>query len=184
MLRSIFRFCLAALLLIALYIGFVFLSGNFHTVIAGRLYRSGQPSPEQIAAWHERYGIKTIINLRGANPHKDWYKREQEAARQAGIELVDYQLSARREVTADQLENLLDVLSTAKPPILIHCRDGADRSGFVSAVYIAGVAKGSELLAESQLSFLFGHIPLWFIPYYAMDRSLEKAEPRLRFPGS
>lgn len=184
MLRLIFRICLAALLLIALYVGFVFLSGNFHTVIAGRLYRSAQPSPGQIAAWRERYGIKTIVNLRGAHPDKDWYKREQEAARQAGIELVDYQLSAKREVTSVQLEDLLDVLTTAKPPILIHCLDGADRSGFASAVYIAGVAQGSELLAESQLTPMFGHIPLWFIPYTAMDRSFEMAEPRLGLPNS
>ncbi len=170
--------------MIALYVSFVFLSGNFHTVIAGRLYRSAQPSPEQIAAWHERYGIKTIVNLRGAHPRQDWYKREQEAARQAGIELVDYKLSGRREVTAAQLEDLLDLLAKAEPPVLIHCRDGADRSGFVSAVYIAGVAQGSELHAEAQLSPLFGHIPIWFVPYTAMDRSFENAEPRLGFPDS
>jgi protein tyrosine/serine phosphatase len=82
------------------------------------------------------------------------------------------------------VEELLAILARAKPPVLIHCLDGADRSGLVAAFYVAEVAKGSEFFAELQLTPLYGHIPLWFMPYYAMDRSFENAEPRLGFPNS
>jgi protein tyrosine/serine phosphatase len=184
MLRVIFRLCALALALMAVYVGVMFATGNFRTVIQGQLYRSGQPTAEQIARWHERHGIKTIINLRGSHPDKEWYQAEREIAHRVGIDLIDYKLSAKREVTPSQLEELLAILKRARPPVLIHCRDGADRTGFISALYIAGVAGGSQLRAESQLTPLYGHIPLWFIPYSAMDRSFEKAEPRLGFPDS
>jgi protein tyrosine/serine phosphatase len=187
MMRAIKGVLRALLLVVACftaYVGVVYVTGNFHTVISGQLYRSGQPSAEQIADWHERYGIKTIINLRGAHPNKDWYRVERATAREYGVELIDYRISAKRELTPAQLEELLAILAQAKPPVLIHCLDGADRAGLVSAFYVAGVAKGSEYYAELQLTPLYGHIPLWFAPYYAMDRSFENAEPRLGFPDS
>jgi protein tyrosine/serine phosphatase len=182
--KGVSRALLLALVCFALSVGVVFLTGNFHTVIGGQLYRSAQPSAEQIVDWHERYGIKTIINLRGSHPNQNWYRVERATAREYGIELIDYKLSAKRELTSPQVEELLAILAQSKPPVLIHCLDGADRSGLVSAFYVAGVAKGSEYYAELQLTPLYGHIPFWFAPYYAMDRSFENAEPRLGFPDS
>jgi protein tyrosine/serine phosphatase len=32
-----------------LYLGYLHATGNFHEVIAGELYRSAQPSPEQLS---------------------------------------------------------------------------------------------------------------------------------------
>lgn len=181
---GVFRVLSLAAVCFALSVGVVYATGNFHTVIGGQLYRSAQPSAEQIADWHARYGIKTIINLRGAHPNQNWYRVERATAREYGVELIDYQLSAKRELTPAQVEELLAILAQVKPPVLIHCLDGADRSGLVSAFYVASVAKGSEFFAELQLTPLYGHLPLWFIPYYAMDRSFENAEPRLGFPDS
>ncbi|MEG6508324.1 dual specificity protein phosphatase family protein [Methyloligella sp. 2.7D] len=182
--RTAFRFSLAALALAGCYTAFIFLTGNFHTVIPGVLYRSAQPSAERIVELHERYGIKTIINLRGAHPDLDWYKAESTVASRKGITLVDFPISAKRVLSPDQVELLLAVLADAEPPVLIHCLDGADRSGLASAFYIAGVADGSEFFAESQLTPIYGHLPLWFLPYYAMDVTFENAEPRLGFPNS
>ena len=182
--RGVFRSLPLAGVFVVLYVVIVFSTGNFHEIIRGQLYRSGQPSAEQIAYWHRRYGIKTIINLRGAHPNKDWYRAERAMAQEYGIALIDYKISAKRELAPAQVEELLAILAKAKTPVLIHCRDGADRSGLVSALYVAGVAKGSEYYAEFQLTPLYGHIPVWFAPYYAMDRSFENAEPRLGYPDS
>lgn len=41
------------------------LLGNFHEVVAGQLYRSNQPSSEQLVRYTRDHGIKTVINLRG-----------------------------------------------------------------------------------------------------------------------
>ena len=57
-----------------------YLIQNFHTVEEGALYRSAQLSKNQYKRKIKRYGIKTIINLRGASTKK-WYKREKEIAK-------------------------------------------------------------------------------------------------------
>jgi uncharacterized protein (TIGR01244 family) len=169
---------------IAFYAAFLNATTNFHSVSAGKLYRSGQPTAEQIADWHRRYGIKTIINLRGAHPNSDWYRAERSAAQELGLELIDYPISARRDLTPAQVGELLSILGKIEGPILIHCRRGADRSGLVAALYMAAVADGSEGYAEFQLSPYYGHLPLWFLPAFAMDRSFEAAEPGLGFHDS
>ena len=154
---------------------------NFHPVIPGELYRSAQPTAERIAEYQQSYGIKTIINLRGENTGSDWYDAEVEGARNLGITHIDFRMSARRELTMDQFNQIMDVLQKAEKPILVHCMSGSDRSGLISALYLAGIAKLGEAPAESQLSFRYGHIPLSISPSSAMDRSFEALEPVLGF---
>jgi protein tyrosine/serine phosphatase len=178
---TVFLTCLAV---IGLYTAYLQFTGNFHVVVPGRLYRAAQPTAEEIETWHAHYGIRTIVNLRGAHPQSDWYKIERTMAQALGIGLIDFPLSADRDLSGDQVNELLGILSRAKEPILIHCKNGADRSGLVSAFYVASVAKGSEFYAELQLTPLYGHMPLWFLSSYEMDRSYEKAEPTLGFPNS
>jgi uncharacterized protein (TIGR01244 family) len=182
--KRIVRPLLAVAVVIGLYAAYLVHTDNFHTVIAGELYRSARPSPEEIAEWHKRYGIKTIINLHGAHPYADWYRKEKATAESLGIKFIVHQMSAQRDVQADEVEQILNILATAQRPILVHCRNGADRSGLVSALYVAGVARGSEFFAELQLTPFFGHLPFAFIRSYAMDRSFERAETRLGYPDS
>jgi protein tyrosine/serine phosphatase len=171
-------------LVIGLYAGYLLVDDNFHTVVRGRLYRSAQPTAELIEAWHAQYGIRTIINLRGAHPKSAWYKIERIMANALHIRLIDFTMSANHDLSTEQANELLNILSKAEGPILIHCKNGADRSGIASAFYVAAVAKGSEFYAELQLTPLYGHFPLWFLPAFSMDRSYEKAEPKLGFPNS
>lgn len=49
---------------IGIYMGINQISGNFHEVIPGELYRSAQPGSAVIDEAVKRYGIKTIVNLR------------------------------------------------------------------------------------------------------------------------
>ena len=182
--KRAFRVSLAILAAIGVYAVHLVAIGNFHTVIGGTLYRAAQPSAEDIALWHQRHGIKTIINLRGANPGSDWYQSERAAAQALGIRLIDYRMSSKRDLSAAEVEELLGILATAETPVLIHCRNGVDRSGLVSAFFVAGVAGGTEFFAEFQLTPIYGHLPLWFLSAFAMDRSFEMAEPRLGFPDS
>ncbi len=158
------------------YLGFLQLTGNFNTVVSGELYRSGQITPEQLDEYATKYGIKTIINLRGRNPGNSRYDAETAESQKLHIDHVDFGLSARREVTEQQAADLIVLLRSAQKPILIHCKAGADRSGFVSALYLAAIKKWRPELAEGQLSIRFGHFSLPFIPEYAMDRSLERLE--------
>lgn len=177
-------FMSVALGVAGLYLGILHLGDNLHAVVPGELYRSAQPTPELIVDYRKNYGIKTIINLRGENVGSDWYDAELAQVGRLGIDLVNFRMSAKRDFTEERLTELVEVLRKAEKPILIHCVSGSDRSGLVSALYVAAVAKLGEEAAESQISFRYGHIPLWFSSAYAMTRSFEALEPALGFHGS
>jgi protein tyrosine/serine phosphatase len=163
------------------YLGALQLTDNFHTVVAGELYRSGQPTATDIAYYQKTHGIKTIINLRGENRGLAWYDAEISEAKQLGITHIDFRMSARRELTQVEAVNLVRILERAEKPMLAHCQAGADRSGLASALYVAAVGKLGETAAERQLSIRYGHIPLALSSAYAMDRTFEALEPWLGF---
>src|SRR5690606_35164032 len=108
---------------------------NFHAVDDGRLYRSGQPTPEQIRTVVEQYGVRTIINLRGPNAGKPWYDAEARATKELGITQIDHPFSAQSLPPGELLAAAEESLRTAEYPVLIHCESGADRSGMIAAVY-------------------------------------------------
>ncbi|NHT77805.1 dual specificity protein phosphatase family protein [Rhizobiaceae bacterium CRRU44] len=159
------------------YLGYLQLSGNFHTVIEGELYRSAQPSSASLERYVRRYGIKTVINLRGPERRENWYTDEIATASRLGVNHVDFSMSATREVTQETADKLVEIMKTAPKPILIHCKSGADRSGIAAALYSHKIAGHDEEISEGQLSIAFGHIG---IPYLsraiAMDRSWEDLE--------
>lgn len=178
------RLLLAALLtlgVIGAYLGYLQLFGNFAPVIPGELYRSAQPTPARLQSYVERHKIRSIINLRGENEGRDWYDDEVATARELGIVHIDFGISARKELTREKAEQLIDLMRDAPKPLLIHCKAGADRSGLASALYLAALAGQSEAVAEQQLSLYFGHLPLPFIAEQAMDRTFEALEPWLGF---
>ncbi|MDM9629601.1 dual specificity protein phosphatase family protein [Rhizobium sp. S152] len=154
-------------------------TNNFHTVVAGEVYRSSQPSAQAIAGFEKAYGIKTIINLRGEGDNSKWYREEVEQARALGIQHVDFGMSAHKELTPARAEALIAIMRDAPKPLLIHCLSGADRTGLASALYLAAISGAGERKAEGQMSILYGHISLPITKAFAMDKSFEKMEPLL-----
>ena len=172
----------AVVLGLAVWLTALHFNGNFHAVVPGALYRSAQPSEADIGRYRAAYGIRTIVNLRGAHPGAPWYDAELAAAARHGIDHVDFRMSARRDLSQADAARLVALLARAEKPILIHCQAGADRSGLAAALYLAAVAGGSEGAAEWQISLRYGHVSLPVIPEYAMDRTWERLEPWLGFP--
>jgi protein tyrosine/serine phosphatase len=174
----------AAAILLGGYLGALQLTGNFHEVLPGVLYRSAQPSAADIAAYSREYGIRTIVNLRGESENSDWYRQEIAAAQQAGIEHIDFRMSASKQLTLDRTRQLIALLREAPKPILIHCQAGADRSGLASVIFLQQIAGIDEETAERQLSILYGHIG---IPYlsssFAMDENWEALEKAFGLPS-
>lgn len=166
------------------YLGAMQISDNFHSVIPGEFYRSAQPTADDIAYYQKKYSIKTIINLRGENLGSDWYDDEISEVQRLGISLVNFRMSAKRELTETQFAELVHIFQNIEKPILVHCNSGADRSGLISALYVAAIAKRGEEEAESHLSLWYGHIPAFFRASYAMNRTFENLEPALGFPNS
>ncbi len=131
---------------------------NFHAIEAGRAYRSGQLSPETLRATIERYGIRTVVNLRGANPNADWYEQERAACAAAGVKMVDVRLHANAMPERDDLLLLFDTFKSADGPLLMHCAGGADRTGSGAAIWRMTVRGEPAAAAARELSIRYGHI--------------------------
>lgn len=169
----------ALFLIVGGYSSYLAATDNFHTVIPGEVYRSSQPSAETIADVEKRYGIKTILNLRGDSGRPQWYEEEVAQSKALGITHIDFGMSAGTELTPEKAEALIKIMRDAPKPILIHCRSGADRTGLASALYLAAIAKTNEKTAESQMSIFYGHVGLPISASFAMDRTFEMMEPVL-----
>ena len=144
---------------------------NLHTVSEGILYRSAQLSPSETRSVAQHYGIKSVLNLRGAHPGQAWYDEEIGAARNLGLAHIDYALSAKRFVTSQQIDDILALMRQAPKPLLIHCKDGADRSALIAALYRYAEGGASAAEADGELSLLYGHFPYLFSRSGAMDDS-------------
>lgn len=184
--KKTLRWSSLAILLVAIgigtYAGYLQLTGNFSPVVAGEVYRSAQPSETSLTAYVKRYGIKSIINLRGENTGTPWYDEEVSTARKLGVAHYDFGMSAGTILPQDKAERLISLMAKAQKPLLIHCKAGSDRSGLASALYLAAIAKTGERAAEGQISLRYGHFS---VPYlsaaYPMDESFERLEPWLGF---
>lgn len=162
-------------LILATYLAWLQISGNFAPVVEGAVYRSNQPTSERLADYQAAYGIKTVLNLRGAAPNEDWYVEEKRATEALGMTLVDVPLSSTRELSDEELRQLTEVLRTAEKPILIHCRSGSNRTGLASAIYLVAIEQLGTDTAAQQLSLRYGHVAVPFRPETsAMDRSWER----------
>lgn len=107
---------------------------NFHR-ISDEAFRSSQPTMWQIRRMVKKYGIKTIINLKGANPGSAYWAFEREQCEKLGIRLVDVQIYSRGFPEATRLRHAKEVFEQADYPIWIHCKAGADRAGIYSTLY-------------------------------------------------
>jgi protein tyrosine phosphatase (PTP) superfamily phosphohydrolase (DUF442 family) len=115
------------------YFLFLFvINANFREVVPNKVYRSGQPSPNHLRKWVTKYGIKTVINLRGSSEKE--IEQEQLTADELGVKFVSIYLSGKRLATTSELADLIDALENAETPVLLHCRSGIDRSGMAGAL--------------------------------------------------
>ncbi len=156
------------------FYAWVHFAGNFHEVDPHAVYRSGQLNATELTLRSKEVGLKSILNLRGENLEAPWYQEEIKTAKALGLLHLDVSLSASTPVKTEQLQALLKLIDSAPKPLLIHCTDGADRSGLVSAVYLLSAGENTEK-AKAQLSWRYGHFPhlLWTFTQ-AMDESLER----------
>lgn len=163
------------------YLGFLQVSGNFHTVSPGKVYRSAQMDGATLARWKRDYGIASVLNLRGPNQGSDWYDTERAVSDQLGIQHIDFRMSAASELSQAEVQRLLALMQDAPKPLLIHCKSGSDRTGLAAALYVAAVDHRSESAAEWQLSLAFGHIGLPISRAWPMNLTWERIEPWLGY---
>lgn len=174
--------CVAAILA---YQAILRQTGNFHEVVAGQLYRSAQPTPERLRDYITDHGIQIVINLRGKQEGATWYDSEVAVAREQDVHHIDFGMSATRPFSPQRAEELVNVMASAKRPILIHCRTGADRTGLASIIYASRLGEVRVEVAESQLSIRYGRVGIPVLsPTYATQTSWEAIERAWGMEGS
>lgn len=128
---------------------------NFYE-FAPNVYRSNHPTSERFKGY-SKIGIKTIINLRGVNKYAH-HKFEVETCSNLNLKLVNISLSARKAPTKQLMLELIEILSSAQKPFLLHCKSGADRTGLASAIYLMVVLGQPLTEAKKQLSLRYLHL--------------------------
>jgi protein tyrosine/serine phosphatase len=171
---------------------------NFGVVVPGKIYRSRQIGSGDLTDLANKYGIKTIVCLRGKeNPDV------KTAARKLGIKVVGVQMTASRPPEPKQMELIMSVLSgsTIKPadyssvlkdqvgidqpemkipgPFLIHCMQGADRTGYIVAVWRICFEGWSQDRARFEM-LRYYHLPLRFPLLW---KELKNIEPEKYCPS-
>lgn len=159
------------------YFGYLQLTGNFHAVIPGVVYRSAQVTPDRLRAYQGNRWHPSVINLRGENPGDAWYDSEIATASDLGIAHFDFRMSASRVLPQDLAARPIALMRAAPKPLLIHCKSGADRTGLASALFLAAIAGADEEQAERQISIRYGHLGISLLSAtYPIDESWERFE--------
>ena len=148
----------AAGLALAAEAGRVFFWTNRHTVIPGRVYRSAQLSAAGLSHEIADRGVRTVVNLRGTCPDTPWYLAEARATVAADVSLEDVALSAKRLPAPAEIRRLVEVLDGTAYPILLHCQQGADRTGLAAAAVLLLHTDATVARARRQLLPRYGHV--------------------------
>ena len=123
-----------------------------------QMYRSSQPSPKQLRILKKKYGIKTIINLRGENGLSA-YSLEKKACLNLNLELVNFRAYSRNPPESEEIKTLIKLFNKIKYPALMHCKSGSDRTGVVAALYrILYLNESVEDAFKKELHWKYGHI--------------------------
>lgn len=107
---------------------------NFHR-ISEEAFRSSQPTMWQLRRVARKHGIKTIINLKGANEDSAYWAFEREQCQKLGVRLVDVKIASRVFPSHERLQRAHDVFASVEYPIWIHCKAGIDRTGIYATLY-------------------------------------------------
>ena len=61
---------------LSIYVVATIYRANFHVVVNGEAYRSGQMNAGELTHTIQKYGIKSVLNLRGENLATKWHQTE------------------------------------------------------------------------------------------------------------
>lgn len=107
---------------------------NFHR-ISDEAFRSSQPTMWQLRRVVRKHGIKTIVNLKGANQGSAYWAFEREQCAKLGVRLVDVSIASRSLPSHERLRRACEVFDSVEYPIWMHCKAGADRAGIYATLY-------------------------------------------------
>lgn len=130
---------------------------NFHK-ISDKAYRSSQPTMHHLGKIVKKYGIKTVINLKGSNHNSGYFLLERERCKKLGVTMVNHTVYSRQIPDLKVILDAKRMLESTEYPALIHCKAGCDRAGLISTLYQYFIEKRPMEEAIKELDFWrYGH---------------------------
>lgn len=132
---------------------------NAHEVQKAQWYRAAQMNESDMTAYIKQHNIKTVLRLVGTDDSdSDDYETDVAATNKTGIKLVVAKLPTSRLPYRSELATLFEALDAiaADPqarPVLVHCRQGSDRTGLVSLIWLHDYQGVDFAQAREQLKF-------------------------------
>jgi protein tyrosine/serine phosphatase len=124
--------------------------------VDAQLYRSGQPSREQLRELSARYGIRTVLKL---NAGSDDAPPE--------VKVLHFPLNVLLAPQQAELEAILTAIEKSPKPLLVHCTHGEDRTGLIVALY--RLRRGTaETVAYADM------LQHGFHPYYGVKNAWQR----------
>jgi protein tyrosine/serine phosphatase len=158
--RTLIALSFIALVGYLYYASVVRVSKNFYIVDPGKFYRSAQLTPSELEGAIDKYGIKTVISLRGAPQNSYWYPGEVEVLEKRQVKFLHFGWTSDYFPHNDDFQGFMRALKEEQYPILVHCRTGADRTGEASAIYaIEYMHLPKDQAISEQLNFKYWHVP-------------------------
>jgi protein tyrosine phosphatase (PTP) superfamily phosphohydrolase (DUF442 family) len=127
-------------------------------VIPGRVYRAAHPLPFTLRRMAARYGIRSVINLRGERENPATRLSEAEAAR-LGLDHAFLAFESRGTPQRERILKFHDLYRALPQPVLLHCKSGADRAGLAAGLVLL-FEGGTAADAARQLSLRHLHFAL------------------------
>lgn len=124
--------------------------------VAPGVWRSNQPTHARFVAL-KAMGFRSVLNLRGPG-RTPAFLFACESCEALGLKLVAVALQARRAPRREQVLALFEAFRTLERPFLMHCKSGADRTGFASALYLLAHEGATLAEARRHLSFRYLHV--------------------------
>jgi protein tyrosine/serine phosphatase len=104
---------------------------NFHEVIPGQVYRAGQPSTSFLEYATREYHLRSVLKL-NRSKESTWSRDEEETCRRLGVKLIYIPIGVTELPPRQDMLAVLNAIETMPTPVMIHCKNGADRTGFAS----------------------------------------------------
>jgi len=122
------------------------------------LFRGAQPRDEGVKEL-KNLGVTTIVDLRGEDPGKISWERQQ--AESLGIRFVSIPVSGWAPPSNEQVAQFLEIFRDhPKERVFVHCRFGDDRTGVFVATYRMAFEGWPAEQAMNEMYF-FGFNGLW-----------------------